>query len=268
MSIDVKTLMTGSPRTIEADAAALAALDLMIEYGIRHLPVVDARRHVLGVVSLDDLRAAFPGDIGLARPLDASVRERVRDVSVGDVMSFAPVTIRAGESMASAAECMADHRIGCLPVVDARGRLEGILTETDVLRAVATESWTAERRRRALEQSERQALIESFHRERGELAGQLAEYEDAEQAMTAERRAGPLDLPEQGADVTQARLTEQLSDMAARRLRAIEHAIERADHGKLGLCEHCGGRISENRLRALPSATQCIRCARELEAGR
>jgi CBS domain-containing protein len=33
---------------------------------------------------------------------------------------------------------MADRRIGCLPVVDASGRLAGLLSETDVLRALAT----------------------------------------------------------------------------------------------------------------------------------
>jgi acetoin utilization protein AcuB len=267
VDVDVKALMTGSPLAVQIDAAAVEALDLMIEHGIRHLPVVDGGRQVLGVLSLEDLKAALPVEIGLTRPPGASERTQLRDVSVGDVMSFAPVTIRAGESMGVAAERMADHRIGCLPVVDADGRLEGILTETDVLRAVATESWTSERRRRALEQSERQALMDTFHRERAQLAGRLAGYEAEEQAITGARRAEPLDLPEHGSEVTHASLTEELSNLAARRLRAIEHAIERAEHDQLGVCERCGGRIAENRLRALPSASLCIRCARQIEAG-
>ena len=267
MGVDVKTLMTGSPLSVEPDAAAIAALDLMIEHGVRHLPVVDDGLRVVGVLSLEDLKASLPIAVGLRHPPDASERAQVRDVSVGDVMSFAPITIRAGESMGTAAERMADHRIGCLPVVDAEGRLEGILSETDVLRAVATESWTAERRRRVLEQTERQALMDGFHRERAQLAGQLAGYEAEEQAITVARRDDPLDLPEHGSEVTQATLTEELSNLAARRLRAIEHAIERAQHGQLGVCERCGGRIPLSRLRALPSTSHCIRCARELEAG-
>jgi hypothetical protein len=37
--------------------------------------------------------------------------------------------------------------------------------------------------------------------------------------------------------------------------------------GRLGTCEVCGGAIPPERLRALPDATRCIRCAREAEAG-
>ena len=53
MQSEVKSYMTGTPVTIEPDASALAALDLMVEHGIRHLPVVHGNRRVCGVLSFD-----------------------------------------------------------------------------------------------------------------------------------------------------------------------------------------------------------------------
>ncbi|MEX2206476.1 MAG: CBS domain-containing protein, partial [Myxococcota bacterium] len=57
---------------------------------------------------------------------------------VRELMSEDPETVREGTPLAEAADRMADRRIGCLPVVDASGRLAGLLSETDVPRALAT----------------------------------------------------------------------------------------------------------------------------------
>ena len=51
-------------------------------------------------------------------------------------MSTPPITIDPGATIQLAARLMADHRIGCLPVVE-DDRLLGIVTETDVLRCFA-----------------------------------------------------------------------------------------------------------------------------------
>lgn len=139
----VKTFMTGSPIALEADAAALAALDLMIEHGFRHLPVVDAKRRVVGVVGFNDLRASFPIPISLSAPPPGDQRPELLELSVSDVMSDAPITITADHPVEEAAQIMLDKRIGCLPVVDDQGRLDGILSETDLLQALLTSLWTA-----------------------------------------------------------------------------------------------------------------------------
>ncbi|HUK62750.1 MAG TPA: CBS domain-containing protein, partial [Dongiaceae bacterium] len=54
----VEKWRTPDPVSIGPDATAAEALGLMSERGIRHLPVLDARRRVVGVLSLSDLRAA------------------------------------------------------------------------------------------------------------------------------------------------------------------------------------------------------------------
>jgi acetoin utilization protein AcuB len=134
--------MTGAPIAVEADASALAALDLMFDHGIRHLPVIDAERRVIGVVGFSDLRAALPIPLSLSSPPASSERAELRGDRVSDVMSDAPITIGALEPLEDAARLMLEHRIGCLPVVDAEGRIDGILSETDLLQALLTALWT------------------------------------------------------------------------------------------------------------------------------
>ena len=50
-------------------------------------------------------------------------------------------------------------------------------------------------------------------------------------------------------------------------LRAIDGALQRIGDGTFGLCETCGQPISEERLEAIPYATQCIDCRRKGERG-
>jgi RNA polymerase-binding protein DksA len=50
-------------------------------------------------------------------------------------------------------------------------------------------------------------------------------------------------------------------------LRAIEAALERIQVGTFGICQSCGDAISEERLEAIPYATQCIDCRRKGERG-
>ena len=49
-----------------------------------------------------------------------------------------PAQVREGEPLESAAQIMAERRIGCLPVVDEGGRLDAILSESDLLQALVT----------------------------------------------------------------------------------------------------------------------------------
>jgi RNA polymerase-binding protein DksA len=64
------------------------------------------------------------------------------------------------------------------------------------------------------------------------------------------------------------RLTQVATHLEARDqrlLNEIETALDRVDAGEYGECEHCGEDIGVARLRALPTATLCIDCAKEFE---
>ena len=132
----VRDWMTEAPVGVREHDSALEAFDRMVEHGVRHLPVVAARGRVIGILSIDDLRGAFPFDASLRDPLGAIERRTARDYRVCDVMTWAPRTIQPGAPLEHAARTLAEHRIGCLPVVDEEHRLVGILSETDALRAL------------------------------------------------------------------------------------------------------------------------------------
>jgi len=253
----VKSCMTGAPVFVEVEAAALAALDLMVEHGIRHLPVVDAERRVAGVVSFDDLRAAFPVPLSLRRPPAGEERGELRDLSVLEVMTHAPFTVTAHTTLEDAATQMVEQRIGCLPVVDDRGHLEGILTESDLLQALVTVLWADRRARPGGE-----TLAAALRAERDRLAERMARRRAGPPLGTGE----PCDEAEEGAQERDAFLGERLAQLADRRLEALDRALERAERGELARCEDCGGPIPEGRLRALPGTTRCTRCARRAES--
>jgi CBS domain-containing protein/RNA polymerase-binding transcription factor DksA len=255
--------MSGDPLWIEPDACALEALERMQERGIRHLPVLDPQRRVIGVLSLDDLRAALPFPVSLGSRPSLEQRESAREWTVADVMTHAPQTLPEGAELADAAERMAERRIGCLPIVDAEGRLAGILTETDLLHALATLLWSDRVRGVAPRRGDELArLVGELQRERDAIAARLDRYHSLERDLATHPGREPLDLSETGSDLTELRLTERLDALAARRLAALDHALDRAGRGSLGVCERCGGSIPPARLRAFPGASLCIPCAR------
>jgi acetoin utilization protein AcuB len=266
-TVTVKEWMTGDPVSIDPGASALAALDAMIDRGVRHLPVVDAGRRVVGLLTIDDLRAAMPAEIGLRRPPSVEARRAVRDFAVGELMVHAPDTVDEDAPLDEAAQRMADGRLSALPVVDESGRLAGILSETDVLHAIATTLWTDRVRQRRGAEQELGALVDAMRAERERIRRGVVASGRAEAELEAEARASGLDEPERAADLSGARVAESLHDLAAKRLAHLDHAIALADRGALARCERCGGAIPLARLRALPGTTTCVACARALEGG-
>jgi len=114
----VRELMTTKVLTIQADESAAVAEELMIQGGVRHLPVM--RGDVLvGVISDRDVLAI--------------AQETTRmDLPVRAIMTAPPATAEPNEGVEEASARMAARRIDCLPVVEA-GKLVGILTSTDIL---------------------------------------------------------------------------------------------------------------------------------------
>jgi acetoin utilization protein AcuB len=129
----VKHRMTADPVSVGPDDTLADALRLTREHRIRHLPVV--RDGMLaGILSDRDLRSAMPS------PLEAEDAERAARVGgtpVSGIMTAGVITAGPYDSVEDAAKLLCRHRIGALPVVDAHGRLLGMISETDVLAAFA-----------------------------------------------------------------------------------------------------------------------------------
>jgi CBS domain-containing protein len=104
-----------------------AAWRLMREKQIRHLIVVEADL-LRGILSDRDLLAAITWEA--AGPLG------IQD-QVGQIMSKRIATLERDASLAVAAQCMIDCKIGALPITD-HGNLAGIITETDLMKAMVS----------------------------------------------------------------------------------------------------------------------------------
>ena len=129
----VRELMTATPITVDPETPMLEARQRMVEKRIRHLVVVENAR-VVGIVTDRDIRLNLPSP---ATSLSVwEINYLLAQLTVGGVMSRTVIVVDPDRPIAEAARLMMDHKIGALPVVD-EGRLVGIITESDFVRAMA-----------------------------------------------------------------------------------------------------------------------------------
>jgi len=142
MTTRVKDVMTRTPYTIDPEAPVATATAVMRDRGVRHLPVVSDEGKLVGMVSDRDVRDAVFAP-AFAERLSLVARRRLRGLTgtlenlrVKDVMTWDAVTTEPDVVLAQAAAVMFEGRFGSLPVME-KGKLVGIVTEHDVLKALA-----------------------------------------------------------------------------------------------------------------------------------
>ncbi|RME72045.1 MAG: CBS domain-containing protein [Chloroflexi bacterium] len=142
--IPVQNVMRREVHTVQPDTPLADAVEMLLDKVYRTLPVVDGEGRPVGIVTDGDLlkRAsllAVSAQRQLTRDeLTAELRRlRQSGQTVADVMTRNPVLITASASLAEAVGQLQKHGIKRLPVVDAEGRLVGIISRADILRALA-----------------------------------------------------------------------------------------------------------------------------------
>ena len=79
------------------------------------------------------------------------------------------------------------------------------------------------------------------------------------------RSESPGDVIDAALDSTQDEISSQLAEVESRELASIENALQQMQIGRYGVCEICNSKIPMARLNALPYATMCIACPRDVE---
>jgi acetoin utilization protein AcuB len=149
-----RELMSTNPVTVTTATTVREAARLLYTLEFRHLPIVDDRGKLVGMLSDRDLR-------GLAVPylvpdeyvghgqglLDARVADLIGhgqgllDAHVADVMSGGVLSVHPDGDAADVVDVMLENKVGAVPVVDDEGRIVGIVSYVDVLRALPLDLW-------------------------------------------------------------------------------------------------------------------------------
>jgi len=127
----VGEIMTAQVSTIDHDAKLLEAVLLLRSSGFRHLPVVKEGQ-LVGLLSDRDVQRAAPSLFG---EVTQEEYNRIFETTpVSRVMARDTLTVTPETPINEAVALMHEHKYGALPVVDANGKLAGIVTTIDCLR--------------------------------------------------------------------------------------------------------------------------------------
>ena len=103
-----------------------------------------------------------------------------------------------------------------------------------------------------------EVLIKRRDALRKAMAGDLSSLKELRQQSSG-------DVVDIALDSAQDEINSQLAEVESRELTNIDHALEKIRAGAYGKCERCIANIPLARLQALPYATLCINCKREVE---
>lgn len=144
--IPVRQIMKTSVITIHPEDLIADAAQIMAEFNIRRLPVVDEDDCLVGIVTDSDVREAeMAGTVLNSYEPGSSTAW----ITVGDIMTREVITITAEATLGELVTRYIQHKIGGVPVVEAdprypkRDHLVGIVTETDIFTMIA-EAWERE----------------------------------------------------------------------------------------------------------------------------
>jgi DnaK suppressor protein len=114
-----------------------------------------------------------------------------------------------------------------------------------------------------MDQTALNALTEELTRQRALLVGEVVDTETDLHFIQEEREP---ELEERAQEDRTARLLARLDDRAKHEIAEIDAALRRIAEGVYGVCEGCGEKIPDARLRALPVTRLCVDCAQDQES--
>ena len=138
----VREVMTGNPRSVPVSTPVNQVASLLLSAPFTGVPVVDDAFHPVGIITQGDLidRAGMPLRIGLLNLSDHGYVERIlqslADKTAEQIMTAEVVTIAADATVRDAVQTMVDNHVKRMPVVDADGKLVGMLSRLDIFRII------------------------------------------------------------------------------------------------------------------------------------
>jgi CBS domain-containing protein len=106
------------------------------EHAIRHLPIVDDKKHILGMFTHKDLAKCLVPH----RTEDGEYyydKEEMDQFVLRYVMTKNPITLGPDDTLKHAVDVMAEHKYDCIPIAKTDGTLVGIVSQIDVLKYIS-----------------------------------------------------------------------------------------------------------------------------------
>jgi CBS domain-containing protein len=146
-NLRARDLMTADVVTVPPETPVIAMARLLSERGISAVPVVDATGSVLGVVTEADLirrlagevdkPASWLGSLFSSQARDAETYARTHGVTARDIMTESVVSVAPDMLASEVAHMMEEQAIRRVLVIE-DGRLRGLVSRADLLRALVT----------------------------------------------------------------------------------------------------------------------------------
>ncbi|MCP3888356.1 MAG: CBS domain-containing protein [Desulfobulbaceae bacterium] len=130
----ISEYMTSDPITISSATLLPEARQILNEYQIRHLPVIDRERRLIGIISDRDLRSAYPSSV-TPKSNALLTYAQVEKTSVEDIMTTSCSTLSPDASLDDALIIFDRDKVGGIPVVSEEEVVLGIFSLLDLTAA-------------------------------------------------------------------------------------------------------------------------------------
>jgi len=126
--------MTPSPITVTPETTVAEAIDILQQYNIRHLLVVDQQGGLQGILSDRDLRSARPSSVARSKERQ-NVEEQVNSTPVSILMTRDCLSLNPNSTLDDALLLFQSRKIGALPVLNDEEKVIGVFTTADLMNA-------------------------------------------------------------------------------------------------------------------------------------
>jgi CBS domain-containing protein len=125
-----RDIMTRNVVTIQENTPIYKAIELLAEFDITGMPVVDENESLLGIITEQDVMRLFFDESNL---ICSSQDEQNKTVK--DFMTVSPIFFDEDESLLSVCHCLKDCHFRRAPITS-KGRLVGVISRQDIIRYV------------------------------------------------------------------------------------------------------------------------------------
>jgi CBS domain-containing protein len=132
----LKDIMHTPPIILHVDDEFSMVEKTLREHRIKHLPIVDDDKKIVGIITLSDLYRTCAPRKNVEDGTFFYTEEQLDSFILSVIMSKDPRCLKEENNLYDAMKSMVHGGYGCIPITDERGRIKGVITQTDIVRVV------------------------------------------------------------------------------------------------------------------------------------